>query len=149
MKYISFTYIDSVTKVSQQFEESRNGPVFPEVVGLEYSWDMTSEYPTPIPRFFGTCPDDSGTDVTGVLEVLSQATWEALRIDEMRSRPNSPETSRKLRDKLLAESDWTQLPDSTADKAAWAVYRQSLRDLPSQNSFLDGPVWPFTPGSQT
>ena len=34
----------------------------------------------------------------------------------------------------LARTDWTQLPDSVCDKAAWATYRQSLRDLPSSNS---------------
>jgi hypothetical protein len=30
---------------------------------------------------------------------------------------------------LLINSDWTQLPDSPADKQAWATYRQALRDL--------------------
>jgi hypothetical protein len=34
----------------------------------------------------------------------------------------------------LARTDWTQLSDSVCDKAAWATYRQSLRDLPSSNS---------------
>lgn len=40
---------------------------------------------------------------------------------------------RQLRDHLLKESDWTQLPDASLDdskKAAYAVYRQALRDLP-------------------
>jgi hypothetical protein len=40
---------------------------------------------------------------------------------------------RENRNKLLAESDWTQMPDSPltdAQKQAWATYRQSLRDLP-------------------
>lgn len=32
---------------------------------------------------------------------------------------------------LLAASDWTQLPDSPADKAAWATYRAQLRDIPN------------------
>ena len=30
---------------------------------------------------------------------------------------------------LLNNSDWTQLPDSPADKIAWANYRQALREL--------------------
>jgi hypothetical protein len=30
---------------------------------------------------------------------------------------------------LLAACDWTQLPDSPADKETWATYRQALRDL--------------------
>ena len=37
---------------------------------------------------------------------------------------------RMERDKLLAESDWTVLPDSPiADKTAWQTYRQELRDI--------------------
>jgi hypothetical protein len=38
------------------------------------------------------------------------------------------------RNRLLAESDWTQMPDSplTDDqRAAWATYRQALRDAPA------------------
>lgn len=30
-------------------------------------------------------------------------------------------------------TDWTQLPDSPANKEVWANYRQALRDLPSQS----------------
>ena len=41
---------------------------------------------------------------------------------------------RRYRNLKLVESDWTQLTDSTADKAAWATYRQALRDLPTQNA---------------
>jgi hypothetical protein len=40
---------------------------------------------------------------------------------------------RKWRDAELLKSDWTQISDSTADKAAWATYRQALRDLPASN----------------
>ena len=41
---------------------------------------------------------------------------------------------RRVRNNELAATDWTQLADSTADKAAWATYRQALRDLPAQNA---------------
>jgi hypothetical protein len=41
---------------------------------------------------------------------------------------------RYWRDGELARTDWTQVADSTADKAAWATYRQALRDLPASNS---------------
>lgn len=40
---------------------------------------------------------------------------------------------RYWRDTELARTDWTQIADSTADKAAWAIYRQALRDLPASN----------------
>lgn len=39
---------------------------------------------------------------------------------------------RMWRDRLLAESDWTQMPDSPltdSKKTEWSIYRQSLRDI--------------------
>jgi hypothetical protein len=41
---------------------------------------------------------------------------------------------RLWRDKELFLTDWTQLADAPVDQAAWAVYRQELRDLPVSNS---------------
>ena len=52
---------------------------------------------------------------------------------------------RSSRDTLLSESDWTQLADSTADKAIWATYRQALRDVPAQAGFPWTVVWPEKP----
>jgi len=55
---------------------------------------------------------------------------------------------RMQRNNLLKESDWTQLSDSplaTEDKAAWAVYRQSLRDLPDNTEDPSSPDWPSQP----
>jgi hypothetical protein len=51
------------------------------------------------------------------------------------------------RDAQLARTDWTQVADSPADKAAWATYRQALRDLPQQNVLADEAVFPTEPGS--
>ena len=59
------------------------------------------------------------------------------------------------RDSLLYKCDWTQAVDSplsTADKTAWATYRQALRDLPSKYPTLDKAsdiVWPTPPGALT
>jgi len=41
---------------------------------------------------------------------------------------------RHWRDTELARTDWTQVADAPVDQAAWATYRQALRDLPSSNS---------------
>jgi len=41
------------------------------------------------------------------------------------------ERMRLHRDRLLAESDWTQTLDAPVDREAWATYRQALRDFPS------------------
>jgi hypothetical protein len=41
---------------------------------------------------------------------------------------------RSIRNNLLYDSDWTQLPDaplSEEQKELWSIYRQNLRDLPS------------------
>ena len=51
------------------------------------------------------------------------------------------ERMRHYRDRLLAESDWTQLPDAPVDKAAWADYRQALRDFPA--TWKPGPTVTF------
>ena len=40
---------------------------------------------------------------------------------------------RYWRDGELARTDWTQVADAPVDQAAWATYRQSLRDLPKSN----------------
>jgi hypothetical protein len=44
---------------------------------------------------------------------------------------------RAQRDRLLAASDWTQVADAPVDQAAWATYRQALRDLPDAEGFPD------------
>jgi len=53
---------------------------------------------------------------------------------------------RGQRNQLLKDSDWTQIADCTADKVAWATYRQALRDLPATvtdpRTFAD---WPHNP----
>ena len=44
---------------------------------------------------------------------------------------------RRLRNSRLTACDWTQLPDSpltTEKKAEWAVYRQALRDITTQEN---------------
>lgn len=55
----------------------------------------------------------------------------------------------QTRNHLLANSDWTQLPDvplTAEQKAAWATYRQALRDVPAQAGFPENINWPVIPG---
>ena len=54
----------------------------------------------------------------------------------------SAEQLRTHRNELLAASDWTQVADAPVDKAAWATYRQALRDIPSQTDFPWNTTWP-------
>ena len=52
---------------------------------------------------------------------------------------------RQQRTEKLKDCDWTQLADSTADKAAWATYRQALRDITTQAGFPWTVEWPVAP----
>ena len=55
------------------------------------------------------------------------------------------ERMRLHRDRLLKESDWTQVNDAPVDREAWATYRQALRDFPA--TWTAGPEadFPDTP----
>ena len=57
----------------------------------------------------------------------------------------SADEARALRDKLLVACDWTQVADAPVDQAAWAAYRQALRDVPEQAGFPDNVTWPEEP----
>jgi hypothetical protein len=53
---------------------------------------------------------------------------------------------RAQRNQLLAQSDWTQLPDvPPATKEAWATYRQALRDITAQPGYPLSVNWPTPP----
>jgi hypothetical protein len=52
---------------------------------------------------------------------------------------------RRTRNEKLNDCDWTQIADSTADKAAWATHRQALRDVTAQAGFPWTIDWPVAP----
>jgi hypothetical protein len=52
---------------------------------------------------------------------------------------------RRQRTEMLKDCDWTQIADSTADKTAWATYRQALRDITGQAGFPWTITWPDAP----
>lgn len=54
---------------------------------------------------------------------------------------------RAERDRRLVDSDWTQLPDvPLPNKAAWAEYRQALRDITTQPDQANV-TWPAPPST--
>lgn len=60
--------------------------------------------------------------------------------------------ARRRRDELLRQSDWTQIPDAPVaptERAAWAAFRQKLRDLPQQAAFPGRISWPAPPDPKT
>lgn len=71
---------------------------------------------------------------------FNEKKWEDPSIDVI-------ETKVKIqRDAALLACDWTQLPDvPLANKQAWAVYRQELRDITKQSGYPFNVVWPNQP----
>ncbi len=49
------------------------------------------------------------------------------------------------RNQRLKDTDWTQVADAPVDKAAWAAYRQELRDITAQAGFPWEVQWPTQP----
>jgi len=64
---------------------------------------------------------------------------------ESKKQQDQAASVRAERNVKLSASDWTQLSDSTADKAAWATYRQALRDVTAQSGFPLTVNWPVAP----
>lgn len=52
---------------------------------------------------------------------------------------------RQQRGEKLKETDWTQVADAPVDQAAWATYRQALRDITGQEGFPWTITWPEQP----
>lgn len=73
---------------------------------------------------------------------LDMAAVRAAIVTPEKKQEAERESRRQMRNRLLAESDWTQLADRPEDalKKRWAAYRQKLRDLD-----LDGSKWPSAP----
>lgn len=75
--------------------------------------------------------------------------------NEPEPQPPTPPTEEQLaararaqRDRLLAETDWTQVLDAPIDGAtqqAYREYRQALRDVPEQEGFPYDIQWPEEP----
>ena len=67
------------------------------------------------------------------------------KIVDVEIEPRSELSVRQERDALLSSRDWTQIADAPVDQAAWAAYRQALRDVPAQSGFPDNVTWPDKP----
>jgi len=84
--------------------------------------------------------DTAATDTTPAKTAAeNEAAYKAQRDTEQ------AKSVRTTRTQKLADSDWTQIADSTADKAAWATYRTALRNVPAQAGFPWTIVWPDAP----
>lgn len=92
-------------------------------------------------------PTEDGVTVTPNTEA-----WEAWKAEQPDPSDQLAAEVRAQRDTLLSACDWTQMADSPLDeetKAAWAAYRQELRDVPQQEGFPDTVNWPEEPADNT
>jgi hypothetical protein len=80
-----------------------------------------------------------GPVFTGGTAAADEAAYKAMKDAEQ------AKAVREQRTQKLSDSDWTQIADSTADKTAWATYRQALRDITSQAGFPWTITWPNDP----
>ncbi|MCE5334275.1 MAG: phage tail assembly chaperone [Desulfobacteraceae bacterium] len=56
------------------------------------------------------------------------------------------ENFRAMRNRLLQQTDWTQLPDVPEEiRLAYLPYRKALRDLPENTTDPASPAWPEAP----
>jgi hypothetical protein len=67
--------------------------------------------------------------------------WQVVELPRDQAESNV----RGHRNRLLKESDWTQVADAPVDQAAWAAYRQALRDVTAQEGFPHNVTWPTQP----
>ena len=80
-----------------------------------------------------------GPVFTGDTAAADEAAYKARKDAEQAANVRNSRTEK------LKDSDWTQIADSTADKAVWATYRQALRDVPTQAGFPWTITWPESP----
>jgi hypothetical protein len=91
-------------------------------------------------------------------DIIDLASYQSVHIgdqwDGQKFTPPAPDVDaawdgvRKERDALLRDSDWTQLPDvplTAEQRDAWAIYRQSLRDITTQTESPWEVKWPAPP----
>ena len=87
----------------------------------------------------GNICNDNFPDLSGFAGLPQSKIDEKIKEDHLN-------TLRERRNVLIAETDWTQLPDVTqAIKDKYKDYRQSLRDITKTYKNLNEVIWPKLP----
>jgi len=99
MKHLCITEVDAVTKIPCTVEPQRTGPSMPIVKGWVSSWHDESTWPVQMasdgtylraPKYYGTCDDDADISIAGVLQVLTEAEFNAAKVIEHEARKPYP-----------------------------------------------------------
>ena len=97
--YICITEVDAVTKIVCTAEPQRTGPSMPAVKGYTHLWHDSSTWPVSTssdgtylraPRYYGTCDADADLNIAGVLQVLTEAEFNAAKVAEHEARKPYP-----------------------------------------------------------
>jgi hypothetical protein len=128
--------------------------------------DLVFQSPTPptgqyqVARKSGVAQDDNGNWVDNweVVDMFADTTEDGVTTTKAEHETayqakldaNMAENHRVTRNKLLADSDWTQMNDSplsNEDKTSWATYRQELRDMSDLDAWpnIADDDWPVAP----
>ena len=115
------------------------------------NWSLSGE-PSTEAEFNSAFSKVTGTDSDGMAIVSTDpsdfgVTWTQVS-NKLEELNNAEPLSllREKRNKMLAESDWTQNRDVTlSNDADWKTYRQSLRDITDSATSLDDVTWPEKP----
>lgn len=115
-----------------------NGPVVMRVFLRDANIDAS------LPRYIDA---DNILHIDGVDQSALQAAYAAYD-ETVANREVAFDALRRVRDEMLAASDWVVVKAQEAGEAvpaAWATYRQALRDLPANTSDPANPAWPTKP----
>jgi hypothetical protein len=88
--YICVTNVDSITCIPCTDAPMANGPAYPDLPRLVIEWWNQSEWPTNIPKYYGTCNDYADLSTSGVLAKLTKAEYVKAKRDEMYARKPFP-----------------------------------------------------------
>lgn len=97
--YICITEVDAVTKIVCTAEPQRTGPSMPAIKGWTHLWHDSSTWPVSTapdgtylraPKYYGTCDADADLNISGVLQVLTEAEFNAAKVAEHEARKPYP-----------------------------------------------------------
>ena len=121
---------------------------FPEQLTVDLindmGFDVVLEGPQAQPTRYQTAFRDGVEEINGKWFTK----YSVADMDDETKAAKDAEQAKSMRDQRnqkLSDSDWTQLADSPENKAAWATYRQALRDVPTQAGFPWEVQWPTQP----
>lgn len=126
---------------SDELRRENPGTSFPDEITDETfaAYNVVRVVETEVPDF-----DSKTQRVTQSLRRIGPdwtQSWTVEQLPESEASANI----RGRRNRLLTRTDYTQLADAPGDNAAWATYRQALRDIPAQDGFPFTVTWPTEP----